>query len=222
MFKRLCAYLFGVAALLGLAACATTSTTLDAQWVNPQYAGKHAVKSVFVMAAVRDTTLRRSFEDHMVAALLGAGVQAVPSYRFIPEDGAVSEQRLRDAVAEAKVSHAMVTRIVNVSTQVSVTPGMVMGPAWGPGWGPGWGAGGWGHGWGGFAGYHNAMWATSIPPQVTTTQQAHADTRLMNAADASVLWSAATTTTTSYGSVLRLIDQFVQLIVGTLQRDGMI
>jgi hypothetical protein len=171
------------------------------------------------MSAVRDSTNRRIFEDRMVAALEAAGVKAVQSYRFLPEDGPVSEDRLRGVLTQAGVSHAMVSRIINVSTQVNVSPGMVMGPAWGPGWG--WG-GGWGPGWGGFVGYQNAMWATSIPPQVTTTQNVHADTRVFDAADAAVLWSAATTTATGSNSVNQLIDQFVQLIVGAMAKDGVI
>ena len=83
---------------------------------------------------------------------------------------------------------------------------------WGPGWGPGWG---------GFVGYQNAMWAT-MPPQVTTTQNVHADTRIFDASDAMVLWSAATTTATGYNTVNQMIDQFVQLIVATMVRDGIV
>jgi hypothetical protein len=219
MFTR--RLLLGIAATagLGLAGCASTPTTLDAQWVNPQYAGKRSVRNVMVMSAVRDSTNRRIFEDRMVAALEAVGVKAVQSYKFLPEDGPVAEERLRGVLRQAGVSHAMVTRIINVSTQVNVSPGMVMGPGWGPGWG--WG-GGWGPGWGGFAGYHNAMWATTLPPQVTTTQNVHADTRVFDAADAAVLWSAATTTATGYNTVAQLIDQFVQLIVGTMAKDGVI
>ncbi|HYN61544.1 MAG TPA: hypothetical protein VET87_18690 [Rubrivivax sp.] len=219
MIKRLFTYLVAAATALALTACATPSTRLDAQWVNPQYAGQRTVRHVMVMSAVPDSTNRRIFEDRMVAALSAAGLKAVQSYKFIPEEGPVAEDRLRRAVAEAGVTHAMVTRIINVSTQVNVSPGMVMGPGWGPGWG--WG-GGWGPGWGGFAGYHNAMWASSIPPQVTTTQNVHADTRVFDASDANVLWSAATTTSTSYNSVPQLIDQFVQLIVATMTQDGVI
>ena len=219
MNKRNLLFVLAAAASVGLLGCATTATTLDAQWVNPQYAGQRSVRNVMVMSAVRDSTNRRIFEDRMVAALQAAGVQAVQSYKYLPEEGPVSEERLRGVVSQAGVTHAMVTRIINVSTQVNVSPGMVMGPAWGPGWG--WG-GGWGPGWGGVAGYHNAMWATSIPPQVTTTQNVHADTRVFDAADAAVLWSAATTTATGYNSVSRLIDQFVQLIVGTMAKDGVI
>jgi len=219
MNKRITLFLLAAASGLALLGCATTATTLDAQWVNPQVAGKRSLNRIMVMSAVRDSTNRRIFEDRMVAALEAAGVKAVQSYKFIPEEGPVGEDRLRTVVTQAGVSHAIVTRIINVSTQVNVSPGMVMGPAWGPGWG--WG-GGWGPGWGGFAGYQNSMWATSIPPQVTTTQNVHSDTRVFDAADAAVLWSAATTTSTGYSSVPQLIEQFVQLIVATMTKDGVI
>jgi len=219
MNKRIRRHLLAATIGLALLGCASTATTLDAQWVNPQVAGKRSVSNIMVMSAVRDSTNRRIFEDRMVAALQAAGVKAVQSYKFIPEEGPVGEERLRGVLKQAGVTHAMVTRIINVSTQVNVSPGMVMGPAWGPGWG--WG-GGWGPGWGGFVGYQNAMWATTIPPQVTTTQNVHADTRVFDASDADVLWSAATTTATGYNSVTQLIDQFVQLIVGTMKTDGVI
>lgn len=206
-----------------LAACATSPTQLNAQWVNPEYAGKKSVRDIMVMSAVRDATNRRLFEDQMVAALTAAGVKAVPSYRFAPEDGPLTEQRLRAVVAQAGVSHAMVTRIANVSTQVNVSPGMVMGPAWGPGFGPGWGGVGglgWGGGWGGFNGYYGSAWA--IPPQISTSQDVHADTRLFDAKTAAVAWSAATTTSLGYDSVQKIMDQFVQLIIATMTKDGVI
>ena len=205
--------------LLALSGCATRSTTLDAQWVNPEFAGQRSVRSVMVMSAIRDSTNRRLFEDRMVSVLSAAGVKAVQSYKFIPADGPVSEEQLRRAVADAGVEHALVSRVINVTTEVNVTPGMVMGPTWTPGWG--W-SGGWGPGWGGFAGYYNTMWTTSIPPRVTTTQNVHADTRVFDARTAAVVWSAATTTSTGWDSVPQLIDQFVDLIVQTMKKDAVI
>ncbi len=207
------------AALLLLAGCATRSTTLDARWANPEFAGQRSVRSVMVMAAIRDSTNRRNFEDRMVAVLSTSGVKAVQSYKFIAADGPVSEEQLRRAVADAGVSHALVSRIVNVTTEVHVSPGMVMGPNWGPGWG--WNNG-WGPGWGGFAGYHNSMWASSVPPRVTTTQNVHSDTRVFDAGTAAVVWSAATTTSTGWDSVPQMIEQFVDLIVETLKKDGLV
>ena len=215
MLKRLAIVLCICAAALVIG-CAT-STSLDAQWVNPEFAGKRPVRSVMVVGAVRDATMRRIYEDRMVAALGALGVKAVPAYAYFPEEGPINEERLRRGIADAGVAYAMVTRIINVSTQVNVSPGMVMGPAWGPGccWG-----GGWGPGWGGFAGYYNTMWA--IPPQVTTTQNVHADTRVFEARNATVVWSAATTTSTGYNSTQQLLDQFVQLIVSTMTKDGIV
>lgn len=212
--------LAAVAASVAVLGCATPATTLDAQWVNPAFVGKKAVRNVMVMSAARDSTNRRIFEDKMVAALTAAGLKATQSYKLIPENGPVSEAQLRRAVAQAGVQQVMVSRIINVSTQVNVTPGMVMGPAWGPGWGPG---AGWGAGWGGFAGYQSSMWATSIPPQVTTTQNVNVDTRVFDANDAEVIWSASTTTAAGASpSVPQLITQFVDLIVSTMTKDGVL
>jgi hypothetical protein len=219
MFLRSFVVATATLSMVALAGCATRATRLDAQWVNPEFAGQRSVRSVLVIAAVRDTTSRRMFEDRMVAALTVAGATAVQSYKFIPADGPVSEEQLRRAVAQAGAAHALVSRISNVTTEVNVTPGMVMGPAWGPGWGR---YGGWGPGWGGFASYHNAMWATTVPPQVTTTQNVHADTRVFDAATAVVVWSAATTTSTGWDSVPQLIEQFVALIVETMKKDGVV
>ena len=198
-----------VAVLLG--ACAGHPTRIDAHWVRPPLAGKHSLRSVMVMSAVRDSTNRRLFEDRMTAALNAAGVKAVQSYKFIPEEGPLAEDRLRGALAQAGVSHAMVTRIINVSTQVNVSPGMVMGPPMG-------------YGFGGFYGYYGGMWATSyyVPPTVYTTQHVAADTRLFETANYTLVWSASTTTTPSGGSVESMLQQFSQLIVDSLAKDGLV
>ena len=132
MFFRSFAVAVATVSMMALAGCATRATRVDAQWVNPEFAGQRSVRSVMVMAAIRDSTSRRNFEDRMVAALSSAGVKATPSYRFIPADGPVTEDQLRRAIADAGAGHALISRIINVSTEVNVTPGMVMGPTWTP------------------------------------------------------------------------------------------
>jgi hypothetical protein len=211
--------LLATALAAALAGCASNPTRLDAKWINAEFAGKRSAQDVLVLAAVPDVTMRRLFEDRMTARLRGAGVKAVQSYTVIPQDGPVSEERLRQAVASAGMSFALATRIINVTTQVNVVPGMVVGPAWGPGWG--W-APGWGPGWGGFAGFYNTAWGPAIPPQITTSQNVHADTRLFDARSAVVIWSAATTTVTGFDSVQQIIEQFVELLVATMTKDGVI
>ena len=221
--RNLMLMLFAAAAVAG---CATEATRLDAQWVNPQFAGQRAVRSLMVMGVSRDASTRRLYEDRMVASLGAAGVRAVQAYLTLPDDGPIPEDRLQRAVRAADVSHVIVSRIVNVTQQVNVTPGTVTTTAWGPG--PGWGPGSaWGPGWRGFHGHHSSMWGPtmiSTPPRITTTQDLNADTRLFDSLNAEVLWAASTTTSlgTKSATVPQIIDQFVGLIVATLKRDGVI
>jgi len=219
MLMRLIGLLGAAVAAVLLAACATRATTIDAQWVNPSVAGKRAVRSVLVIAALRDTTHRRMFEDRMVAELTTSGVNAVPSYKFIPDTGQITEQQLRRAVADAGVSHVLASSISSITTDVRVTQGMVMGPGWGPG--RGWSTT-MGPGWGGMTSYYNTAWTRSISPEVRTTQNLHGDTRVFDAALSEVVWSAATTTATGWDTVPQMIDQFVRLIVNTMKQDAVI
>ena len=196
------------AALLG--ACAAP-TVLNTQWVNPQFVGKPPIRSLLVMGITKDPTNRRIFEDQMVAKLGARGVKAVPSYRFAPDAGAVEQVKLEQAVKEAGVSGVLLTRVVNVTEQLNVTPGMVMGPPMG-------------YGFGGFYGYYGGMWATSyyVPPTVYTTQHVAADTRLFETAYVTLVWSASTTTTPMGGSSDNLFSQFAKLIVDALAKDGFV
>jgi hypothetical protein len=196
------------AALLG--ACAAPSV-LNTQWMNPQFRGKPPMRSILVLGITKDPTNRRVFEDQMVAQLATRGVRAVPSYRFAPDAGAVEQVKLEQAVKEAGVAGVLLTRVVNVTEQVNVTPGVMMGPPMG-------------YGFGGFYGYYGGMWAASyyMPPTVYTTQHVAADTRLFETERYTVVWSATTTTTPGGGSVSSLFEQFSQLIVDALAKDGLV
>ena len=56
-----------------------------------------------------------------VARLVAAGVDAVPSYRYIPEDGRAAEARLQEAVRLANADAAIVTRLVRVEKRTNVS-----------------------------------------------------------------------------------------------------
>jgi hypothetical protein len=196
--------------VLVLGACATP-TLLNTQWVNPQFAGKPPIKSILVLAIAKDTTNRRSFEDQMVAQLGARGVKAVPSYRFAPEAGAIESVKLEQAVKEAGAAGVLLSRVVNVSQSVKVTPGMYMGPPMG-------------YGYGGFYGYYGGMWASSyyMPPTIYTEENVVADTRLFESKDFTLIWSASTTTTPGGTSTAAIMEQFSKLIVDAMAKDGVI
>lgn len=210
--------------------CATRATSIDAQWSDPQLASRARMQSVLVMGVTRDAAVRRMYEDRMTAMLGAAGVRAVQSYVAIPQDGAVTEARMKQAVADTRVSHVLQTRIINTTQRVNVTPGMVAGPAWGPGWGPNpwgpnpWGPNPWGPGWGGFSAHQTAFWGPTVvtPPTIRTTEEVLADTRLFETANAEVLWAVTTTTTLGFDTVPQIVDQFVDIIVARLRRDAVI
>lgn len=193
-----------------LAGCAAP-TVLNTQWVNPQAAGKPPMRSILVMGILADPNNRRNFEDQMVAELATRGVKAVPSYRFAPNAGTVEQVKLEQAVKEAGVSGVLLTRVVNVSEQVNVTPAMVVGPPMG-------------YGFGGFYGFYGGMWASSyvVPPTIYTTQHISADTRLFETGGYTLLWSGSTTTTPTGANVQSTMQQFSQLIVGALAKDGLV
>jgi hypothetical protein len=193
--------LLGGAALL-LAACA--STQFNAQWLNPEAGGRLPVRNVLVIGISRDTTARRVYEDTMVAQLAARGVKAQPSYRSLPDDGPAAQPAIERSVRDAGADAVLISRTVSVTSEVRVSPGMVMGPPYG-------------FGWGGFYGYYHGMWASAyaIPPSVYTVQNVVVDTRLFDAKDFVVLWSGSSTTTPT-ASMQTTIADFATALVTAL------
>jgi tetratricopeptide (TPR) repeat protein len=90
--------LAGLLTMLMLAGCAATE--LVNQWSSPAYTAPW-FKRVMVIAVTRKASIRRNFEDEFVAQLKAAGVDAVPSYQYIPDEGQVEEPLLNKAVLAA-------------------------------------------------------------------------------------------------------------------------
>lgn len=191
--------LLSATALL-LASCAT-STQFNAQWLNPQAGDRLPVRNVLVIGISRDTTARRIYEDAMVAQLAARGVKAQAAYKSLPDDGPAPQPAIERAVREAGADAVLISRTVSVTNEVRVSPGMVMGPPAG-------------FGWGGFYGYYHGMWsaAYAMPPNVYTVQNVVVDTRLFDAKDFMLLWSASSTTTPT-NSMQSTIAEFAATLV---------
>jgi hypothetical protein len=201
--------LIACAAILTLGGCAT-STQLNAQWVNPEAGARLPLRNMVVMGINRDTTARRIYEDAMVAELSARGVQALASYKVLPDEGPASEQAIQKAVTDAGADAILVSRTVSVSDEVRVSPGMVMGPPFG-------------FGWRGFYGYYHGMWSAAyyVPPTVYTVRNVLVDTRLFDAREQAVIWSGSSTTTPT-GTMQQTINQFAATIAEALARDKVI
>jgi hypothetical protein len=112
--------LYLIAAVLGMASCA--STQLVNQWSNPAYTSA-SFKKVMVIAVTKQSGIRRTFEDDFTAQLKAAGVNATPSYLYIAQDGPVGEAVLKQALKESAADAVLITRLVSVQQQTEVAPG---------------------------------------------------------------------------------------------------
>ncbi len=208
VFLRWIARLTAVSLLVMVVACAAP-TVINTQWADPQFTAK-PIRSMLVVGVVKDPTSRRSYEDNLVALLTARGIKAVPSYRYAPEGGPVPQDKMEQAVKQSGAAGVLLTRVVNISQSLQVSPGMYMGPAVG--------------GFGGFYGAYGGMWANSfyMPPTVYTQENLIADTQLFETRDFKMVWSASTTTSLGYNSVPDIIQQFAALITGALATAGLI
>src|SRR3954454_16692758 len=88
------------ATLVVLAAAGCASTRIMDSWSDPSFTGG-PFKRVMVVAITRNASARRSFEDIFASKLRATGIEAIPGYQQLTEDGPVDEQKMSAAVRAA-------------------------------------------------------------------------------------------------------------------------
>ena len=83
----------------------------------------HALERSWFSQSAKTPRIRRTFEDEFVVKLKAAGVDAAPSYRYIPEEGQTAEAQMLETVKQADADAAVITRFVRVEKKTDVTPG---------------------------------------------------------------------------------------------------
>jgi hypothetical protein len=198
MPNRLARWLALVAGAWLVAGCA--STTLQSTWMDSAYKGG-PFKRIFVIGlSARDVTARRVLEDVLVAKLKAGGVDAVPAWQFLANDGPAHESALAAAVAASAGEAMLMVRLLGVDTQTTVWPTVMPGP---------------GFGWYGF---YSGWYAY---PQVTQTQIAVIETTLFDVRSQRIVWSA-TSETINPSSVQKDAPGFAELILASLRKDGLL
>ena len=202
MHKRVTLAIPIVAALLMLASCA--STTLQSQWRDPGYTAGPFKKIFVIGLSARDVTARRIFEDVMVAKLMAVGVQAVPEWQYLKDEGQAGEGAVSAAVDATGADAVLMARLVAIDTRYSVTPVAVPGP---------------GFGWyGRYAGWYSGWYAA---PQVTQYDVVIVETSLFDTKTKRLVWSA-TSQTVDPASVQKEAPVFADTIIGALQKAGLL
>jgi hypothetical protein len=192
--------LFVVAAVLLLAACASTS--IRDSWYDTSYQGG-AFKRVFVLGVAPDSAERRTFEDIVVARLRAAGVDAVPAYQTLPDADRIAEPRLDEAVRASGADALWMSRVRWIDRRTQVTQTMVPGPGlWGPGW------------YGMYSGWYPV--ADVRQYDVVSVETSLFETRTRN-----LVWSGLSETYDPR-SVAKEAPGFTDVIIGALRERGLL
>src|SRR5215831_18213927 len=187
-----------IAVALSVAGCAA-STKIVNQWTSPDYTSPR-FKKIMVIGVSKQPSIRRTFEDEFVTKLKAAGVEALPSYLYIPEDGQVDESRLQAAVKQAGA--VIITRLVRVDKKSEVNPGFYRpGPV-------------------GFYGGYSAAWLGYYePPRVYQYDVYISETSLY---DMNQLVWAGTAETTDTGDITQEIQGYVVAVIEALTNRNLL
>ena len=184
------------------AGCA--STKIVNEWREPDYIPP-PFKKVVVLGISKDQVLRRSFEDDFVAQLKAIGIEAVPSYQLMPEDGQAPEARLLKAVKQTGADAAIMTRLVRVERRTQVTPGYYNAyPV---------------HG---FYRWYSSGWTGFYePPRVYNYDVYTSETSLYDLNRDRMVW-AGTVQTTEPGDIRKEIKNYVKIVIEALKENDLL
>jgi len=195
------------AALLG--ACATT--TIDGTWTGPEAAGQRIAGPVLVVGVTRDETVRRIYEDDVVAKLVARGLTALPSYAVVP--GTLegdSDARLLQEARRLGARYLLSTVVLGQDVETTIFSDAWPYPAFA-----------------GYRGWYGATWGATwgmawpVVTQVRSWRVIVAQTALI-CVDADRLDWVARTRTTAPGQIENETRAFVDVILGAMARDGLV
>ena len=186
-------------ALLALLAGGCSSTVLRDSWREPQFAGP-PLRNVLVIGVARSPSNRRVFEDGFAQALRAQGVAATASYTLLPEEGAIGNERIKQAVAQSGADAVMITRVLRVQRNVQVTPGYVV-----PGYAMGY------YGW-----YTTAY--TTVPPSIDQYEVITIESTLWSMQPERMVWSG-TSESTDVKDVTTLTGELASVLIGKMKDD---
>ena len=188
---------------LGAGGCSTTSPIIS-EWRNPGY-GSASFKRIMVGGLGGETSVRRNFEDEFVAQLRAAGIEALPSYRYLPDEEMIDEAKLKQAAQKAGADAVIFARSVSVEQKTQMGPNYYPMP------------------WFGIYGSHvGASWQGFYgAPSVYRYNEYTSETTLYDLVKNEVVWTG-TIKTTEPGDVKGAIKTYVEAVVKSLHEKNLL
>jgi hypothetical protein len=189
--------------VLILGGCAS-SNTLVSQWSNPGYTAQ-SFKRLMVAGIGGETSIRRNFEDEFVTQLRAAGVDALPSYRYMAEEEKIDEAKLKQAARTAGRDAVIFARAVNVEQKTEYGPSYYPTPSFGI-----------------FGRNVGAVWHGLYgSPSVRRYNEYTSETTLHDLAKNEVVWTG-TVKTTEPENVNKAINEYVAAVIKALSEKNLL
>jgi len=211
---QLCCIAMAIAGLI-LSGC--SSTALIGSWRNPEYTGQ--INKVYIVGVSKQETQRRIFEDAFGEQLLQYGVQAIPSYRDIPESEKVDREIIDAKVRANGADAVLLTRILDERIEKVVQPGRISGYRSA------------GYGYGGYdpppyyrrydSYYARRYEMTYEPATVSKFKVITFESNLYSAATGELIWSAQLETVME-GRMQKMVQDFIRTVTRDLSSQGLI
>jgi hypothetical protein len=120
---------FAVLTMLALAGC-SSNKLLVSEWSSPAYVSP-SFRRIMIGGVDGQSSIRRNFEDEFVAQLRRKGVDALASYRYIPEETRIDDVKLKGTAKEAGADALISVRTVNVEQKTDIGPSYYPVPGFG-------------------------------------------------------------------------------------------
>jgi hypothetical protein len=187
---------------LTLSACSTATTPIVSEWRNPAYASG-PFKRIMVGGPSGDASVRRNFEDEFVVQLRAAGVDALASYRDIPDDQRIDEDKLKQAAQKARADAVLFARSVQVEQKTKFGPTFPFS-------------------FGVFGSNVGASWSGPAgSANVSRYKEYTSETALYNMAKNDLVWSG-TIKTTEPENVQTAIKSYVEAVIKALEAQNLL
>jgi hypothetical protein len=200
-------------AALSVAGCSTTAyTSLDKSWVDPKLAGTK-FKKVLILSLASDEFAQQYFQEDIAAALKKRGVNAVASQGYFTHPSPSEDARFKRVIAESDADAVLLARVIGVDEKTMVTGGYLTSPMGEPV--------------AQLYGLGNVVASTFAPtryvrPSDYTQATVLVETVLYEMKGKRAVWSAQTSTKNAQSGDLKpAIAQFVGVLVGAMDRDGL-
>jgi hypothetical protein len=198
------AYRILVILLIVLLAGCASSNALISQWSNPAYSSP-SFRKVMVAGIGGETSIRRNFEDEFLAQLRAAGIDALPSYRYMPEEEKIDEAKLKQAARTAGADAVILARAVGIEQKTEYGPSYYPTPSFGI-----------------FGRNVGAVWHGLYgAPSVHRYNEYTSETTLHDLAKNEVVWTG-TVKTTEPENVNKAIKDYVAAVIKALSEKNLL